>query len=203
MLVGGIVEEAMRWLEGELAPRVRHSMRNGRWTGRSSSSPTTTPTCGAMWPAARRSLRGHDRGRRPGGPRARPRTDARSGVDRRDDAESRRLRPTRGAARRPATDRVPIIMLSARAGEEAAVEGSTPVRTTTSRSPSPRSSSSPGPVEPRARPSRREPLTGEPGRARTPAQPDAARAFRTRAPRDRHFYQAGVQAPRSEAIGTT
>ena len=48
---------------------------------------------------------------------------ARPGADRRDDAAARRLRPADALRDDPATVHVPVIMLSARAGEEAVVEG--------------------------------------------------------------------------------
>ena len=51
-------------------------------------------------------------------------TAARPGALRRDDADARRLRPARRAARpTPATAAIPVILLSARAGEESRVEG--------------------------------------------------------------------------------
>ncbi len=49
---------------------------------------------------------------------------ARSGADRRDDAGARRLRPAEGdSATMPTLRDLPVIMLSARAGEEARIEG--------------------------------------------------------------------------------
>ena len=86
-------------------------------------SSTTTPTCATTsprcWPADYAVETAPDGAVALERARARP---ARPRPDRRDDAQPRRLRPARGAAGGPATG-VPVIMLSARAGEEGTVEG--------------------------------------------------------------------------------
>ena len=130
------VEEALRWLGAEAGigrPSPAFDERVGDppesdgvaapARGRGSSWPTTTPTCGTTSAAARRPLRRRGRPRRRGGPRGRPGGPARPRAHRRDDAAARRLRAPRGAPCRPRTRAIPVILLSARAGEEARVEG--------------------------------------------------------------------------------
>ena len=59
-------------------------------------------------------------------------------ADRRDDARARRLRAARAIASQPATAQLPVVLLSARAGEESRVEGAErPAPTTISSSRSP------------------------------------------------------------------
>ena len=114
----------MRWL-----PRTRRRppRREGAWPScaGASCSPTTTPTCATTWSgcsrAGSRSTRSRTGTEALAAVRARP---ARSRADRRDDARARRLRAGGrdcGRCRRLAD--TPVLMLSARAGEEAQSEG--------------------------------------------------------------------------------
>jgi signal transduction histidine kinase/CheY-like chemotaxis protein len=133
-------EEALRWLSGDEAVAPARSADD---TGRPGPAPsrraargcwwrTTTPTCAATWPACCP----------PGGRSRRSRT----GIRRSRPAKRRRpdlvlsdvMMPGLGGLgllaalrREPALAEVPVVLLSARAGEDARVEGWTPGRTTT------------------------------------------------------------------------
>ena len=88
------------------------------------SSPTTTPTCASTWPGCSgRATRCEVVSDGAGGARGRPGGAARPRRQRRDDAGSRRDGAAGRAARRPADRPIPVLLLSARAGQEAAVEG--------------------------------------------------------------------------------
>ena len=124
------VEEALRWLPDADAgatppPRRRRRPRPARRHARACWSPTTTPTCATTSRAcsarAGRSRRSRDGAAALDAVRAQR---ARPGAHRRDDAGPRRLRPAARAARPTAAPRdIPVILLSARAGEEARIEG--------------------------------------------------------------------------------
>ena len=127
------VEEALRWLPGSdvkerddaaAAPKTRSDAGHGVPARRESCWPTTTPTCGTTWPACCASAG-----------RSRPYADGQAALD------VARAHPPdlvladvmmpgldgfellRALRRHPATATVPVVLLSARAGEEARVEG--------------------------------------------------------------------------------
>ena len=126
---GAYVEEALGWLPGAQPQAAAAPPRERR------PRVLLADDNADMREYARRLLAEHYEveavGRRRGGARGGARAAARPRALRRDDAAARRLRPDPRAARRPALRAIPVILLSARAGEEARVEGLDAAPTTT------------------------------------------------------------------------
>ncbi len=131
------VEEALRWLPDEEASRASPTARLGpevvgpgpRLRGRGlapSSDPLGRRQRGHARlrpPAPGTAVRRGGRAGRRGGPGRGPGEPAGPGALRRDDAATGRLRPPGALRADPRTSTIPVILLSARAGEESRVEG--------------------------------------------------------------------------------